>query len=289
MKFSTSVEMTPAEALELLEAGIELVNGVIAEIQKQQEQARQKATEDAAQSFAPGLFNAASNESEAYGYAVQEAAQRYDRFLNEQLNVASSTPDNGTPAKPEVKVSFLNRAANLPAEEPALDEVDEFIKMKLDIQQRLEAVQGNAREMFTKGVMRLFEKHPDLKIIHWKQYVPSFNDGDPCTFSMYDQCVNGVTESGSMTDDDMTDYLDEDDNAGDLEFVEQFQEAVQNFVRPVSYSEHEAVLKQQYPWLAEVFDFLNAFSNDYETMFDSNAEVVITREGVKVSEYYCGY
>jgi hypothetical protein len=139
--------------------------------------------------------------------------------------------------------------------------------------------------------MRLFEKHPELHIISWKQYVPSFNDGDPCTFSMHDQCVNGVTESGYNSDDDMTDYLNEDDNTGVLEKVEAFQEAASKVIESVEYAKHEETLAAAYPWFADVFKFLNAFTpGDYESMFESNAEVHITRdEGVISSEYYCGY
>lgn len=37
-----------------------------------------------------------------------------------------------------------------------------------------------------------FERHPVAQSFGWVQYTPSFNDGDPCEFGIYEACLNGV-------------------------------------------------------------------------------------------------
>lgn len=320
MKLVTTLDATPDELIELAEKGLnkaaELYVAVLAELNKQPTEVAPEAATAAA--AAPETIISATPapqaerptisfpkiksmdeikwDDPAVSAALQKAATDYNTKMTDFFMNAERYDPRPRPMAMPNQVPYLKREADpVPASEPEvpqpLDEVDEFIRLKLEVQERLAGLQGNARTMFDKGVMRLFEKHPELHIISWKQYVPSFNDGDPCTFSMHDQCVNGITENGYTSDDDMTDYLNEDDNPDVLDKVEAFQEAAGKIIEGVEYSKHEEAIAAAYPWFADVFKFLNAFTpGDYESMFDSNAEIHITRdEGVISSEYYCGY
>lgn len=49
-----------------------------------------------------------------------------------------------------------------------------------------EKFQRVAQERLKEYFVEFWEKNPAIKAIHWSQYAPYFNDGDPCTFSVHD-------------------------------------------------------------------------------------------------------
>lgn len=63
---------------------------------------------------------------------------------------------------------------------------------------------GRARKMFTASLKELFEKNPELGLIEWEQYTPYFNDGDTCTFGVYEP--NFVPLKPREKDEDEDDY-----------------------------------------------------------------------------------
>ena len=55
--------------------------------------------------------------------------------------------------------------------------------------------QEDGQKMFAEAAQELFDRFPKLESIVLTGYAPSFNDGDPCLFSMreYESTVNGVS------------------------------------------------------------------------------------------------
>lgn len=49
-------------------------------------------------------------------------------------------------------------------------------------------VAENSKPLFTEAIKDIFAKHPALLYITWTQGTPSFNDGDPCRFSIHEIC-----------------------------------------------------------------------------------------------------
>jgi hypothetical protein len=49
-----------------------------------------------------------------------------------------------------------------------------------------EKFRKDAQEKLKEYFAEFWEKNPAIKAIHWSQYAPYFNDGDPCTFSVHD-------------------------------------------------------------------------------------------------------
>lgn len=48
----------------------------------------------------------------------------------------------------------------------------------------------------------VFAAHPEITAIRWAQYAPSFNDGDPCVFSVHEWYAKiGDTKEGGDNDD----------------------------------------------------------------------------------------
>lgn len=49
-----------------------------------------------------------------------------------------------------------------------------------------EARDAGAKDALRDHFKGLFELHPDVAAIRWRQYTPYFNDGEPCTFKVSD-------------------------------------------------------------------------------------------------------
>lgn len=47
-----------------------------------------------------------------------------------------------------------------------------------------EQFEKHGKAILLEAVAPLFEKHPEVKSVQWRQYTPYFNDGDACTFSV---------------------------------------------------------------------------------------------------------
>ncbi len=107
------------------------------------------------------------------------------------------------------------------------------------------AYQQRAQAEFRAAFDGLFAKHADLQTVSFQCYAAYFNDGDECPFRA------------------RTDYP--------------------SFNGADRYEDQQPVSKA---CETEVRTLLRAFPHDvYETMFGNNTEVVVSREGVSVTDY----
>jgi hypothetical protein len=130
--------------------------------------------------------------------------------------------------------------------------------------QQQERFQKVAQERLKEYFAEFWEKNPAIKAIHWSQYAPYFNDGDPCTFSVHDPYFTNA----------------EGDDLDDLSRWGEYD------------GEKEGVWSDQYP----EFDGVNVESTDslaklltsgvmepiMKIMFGSDNVIVATREGFSV-------
>jgi hypothetical protein len=124
-----------------------------------------------------------------------------------------------------------------------------------------------AQKAFNEAVQQFFQDNPEVRMIHWVQYSPYFNDGDECVFSVHEvRCTNG-------TPDDM-DYMGVD--------MELSQEAEQEgkWVYP-EWRGPERDIKG----FDELASFINSQEDMMHEMFGNHAQVIITRDGISVEEY----
>lgn len=111
----------------------------------------------------------------------------------------------------------------------------------------------------------LFEKHPNVRAARWTQYIPGFNDGDPCEFSVGEVSVQLEAPSAEDVEED----FDEDS------FVD-------------TYEIDDSSLTDD---MDEISGVLSGNEDVLQTVFGNNAKVTITRDGeVEVDgDYDCGY
>jgi hypothetical protein len=129
--------------------------------------------------------------------------------------------------------------------------------------------QGN--EFLTEGLAEFWEKYPDCQTILWEQYVPLWNDGEECVFSM-----NEVYFSKTVAEDleSVNDAEEDDSIIDEWHWVEE-----DGKTRSVKNPEFTAEKKRDFQAVRDMITEL-----DVETLFGSNALVKVSRDGVTVEE-----
>lgn len=102
----------------------------------------------------------------------------------------------------------------------------------------------------------LFDKHPALQAVEWRQYTPYFNDGDPCYFRV------GEFEA------DFDGYEEDEEDEDSVE-----EEATEAVVDYDAINEAVGELESELP------------EDVLESVFGDHVRIKATREGFEVSEY----
>lgn len=141
----------------------------------------------------------------------------------------------------------------------------EFGEKIKKIEQIIADAREEAKAAFVAELRRLMLRYPDIKAASWHQYTPSFNDGDPCYFTVGDFYISTSENLNSHGE------LDDDEDDG-LVFS--------SYNLPAKYKEFSPVM-----------DFVGSGvgSDILEDVFGSDVQVRVTASGVQVEDYDCGY
>lgn len=71
----------------------------------------------------------------------------------------------------------------MPTEDPIMEKV-EILSSLEEIKKIKENIQANIENLILKEAVAINKDYPEVVQISWTQYTPSFNDGDPCVFSI---------------------------------------------------------------------------------------------------------
>ncbi len=138
------------------------------------------------------------------------------------------------------------------------------------------ALSAELKEAFTEALQEVFDQHPRLAKIGWRQYTPSFNDGDPCEFTV---AADFESEGGDL-------FCRGDD--GEL-------------YEPVTYkwSEEGREVDEDAKAAADklshmIYAVSSAGMDILEMAYGNDTRVWVSRKdggeiSVDVEEYYCGY
>lgn len=156
--------------------------------------------------------------------------------------------------------------------------------------------------------MSFFDRNPEVQAIGWTQYTPGFNDGDPCTFSVHDVDVLVQTSEEILAAYRDSDEYEEDEIDWNHINLEELYGAVGEweYVDSVYRCKHwrledQIKWKQEHPETcarAEELDteiermknVLRKFPDEvYQTAFGDGSKIIVTRNGIEVNEYDCGY
>lgn len=115
---------------------------------------------------------------------------------------------------------------------------------------------------------------PGVESVKWHQYTPSFNDGDPCTFSLGEIGVR-LTD----TDEDSEEGVYEDGYIGTYN-ISVGQGSWPNYTR-----KPKPGFEELFPALEKLENGIGHFEILLETTFGNGSEIVATLDGFKVGYY----
>lgn len=148
--------------------------------------------------------------------------------------------------------------------------MDRLDELSQNVCKANKALEDEAKPLLQEAFTKILEKYPVVRVFSWKQYAPSFNDGDPCYFS-----VNGIEINYEDGDDDDDWNDDEDEDSEDMNLRKEFQN--------LSYEEQSKIRN-------EINSVVNKIPDDImERLFGESSKVIVTRSGISVEDYYCGY
>lgn len=152
---------------------------------------------------------------------------------------------------------------------------DELTALKEAYDKKLsEEGEDAVKELFKE----FFDKHPEVDNVHWTQYTPYFNDGDPCYFSVHEfyLALGEVEEEESEgEEDEESEESDEDEDEDDYDYDEEYDSW------GLSQSDNPK-LKQ----IGEDLGTLQEIPDDVlEHVFGDHVRITATREGFDVDEY----
>jgi hypothetical protein len=122
-------------------------------------------------------------------------------------------------------------------------------------------IRARSEKIMTDTLAAFFAQHADVNTIYWAQWVPGFNDGDACTFQVGD--INFTHCEAAEVDGPY--------------FADEYEGPAHEFSAEAERD------------MSAVARFINSLGEHLEYAFDSNAFVRVTRDGVLVEEYDCGY
>lgn len=126
------------------------------------------------------------------------------------------------------------------------------------------------RNEFHGIIKAFFEDVPEIQAVVWSQYTPYFNDGDPCTFSVYDRYY--VTKNFDIENRDRPYNYEDDEEYGTIQTY--------------SWSEKPDIVSQETFDKIKKFDSIIEENEDLlEELYGDHCAVYLTKETVVVDEY----
>jgi hypothetical protein len=168
--------------------------------------------------------------------------------------------------------------------------ISKDLKDRLSKIDQIRADLKTAEESATKDIMNLLKdlmrSNPMLAAVRWEQWIPGFNDGDSCEFTIGDLKVK-------FSDDlvNKENSKDEEDDNSNEEFLDTDYQVEEFFKRQINILNHKEMtqLKKSVNIANEVFAKLTYMEDQLESMFGSNMQITVTAEGVETEDYDCGY
>lgn len=165
------------------------------------------------------------------------------------------------------------------------DEIDFWMK------KRKEIAKTKGEEIVAKILAPLFD-FDFVRTIVFKGYIPSFNDGDPCVFSLNNDLVfNGRDESEPWDEYELDDYgidlsdLDEVLRDGFSSWGASYYSKNDETFGGRSADEWKEFSKVA----AEASRWIGANSDFVEEVFGSNFKVIALKNRLIVEDYDCGW
>lgn len=138
----------------------------------------------------------------------------------------------------------------------------------------------NAKQYIKEAVEAFFEKNPTVMGFRWNQYIPGFNDGSPCLFTL--GCVWLKTDA-EFTEEEMEEF------DGTYAFEDGFINLDECRNGDDTYT--KGLTKELVDEAYDIWNGLAAIGDTLGEIFEHNATITVERgsDVFDVEEYDCGY
>jgi len=160
--------------------------------------------------------------------------------------------------------------------------------------QDLNQIKKTGSKVIKESFKKFIKDYPFIKKLVVTGSTPSFNDGDPCTFSLHEfqifldlkkadkAIVEAIKAEFHLSDEDLEmaedeDFAEENEYNGDLGILEDMKSSLPE--------EYRNMLRE----LTKLESDCNSIEDLMQSTFGSNFKLVITSKGIDVQDYDCGY
>lgn len=155
-----------------------------------------------------------------------------------------------------------------------MEEINKEFQLLKDSKEELsKQIEAFIKKAFT----RFWELNPAVKAVFWHQYAPSFNDGDPCYFSVHAPFFTNIESKEKLElidGDDFEEELEEEGFWCEYSFGGEYCPSTPEGVNESSVSELSQIICSR---LTE---------STMERLFGNGSRVIATREGFQTRDYY---
>ena len=161
--------------------------------------------------------------------------------------------------------------------------IDKDLQARLDKIEQIRADLKSAESSASKDIMtvlkNLMVSSPLLEGMRWRQYTPSFNDGDACEFG-----VHGPEFKFSAT---VTGEVDPEDEDSDDGWMDEWSVDDDFFNSKTDILNHEQMkeLRKTVEDVETVFNKLTSMESQLQIMFGDGVQVTVTASGVETEDY----
>lgn len=158
---------------------------------------------------------------------------------------------------------------------------DNMAAKNLELANLLKEFNARMQEEFVK-LTRYFFEETGVQAVIWNQYTPSFNDGDPCTFTLGEPVF--VTKNFSLDPD----FLNEENEEVELMSASEYED---DFYGPVPIGYYGKRENHELTSVCDLFHKLLSANEDMlERLYGEYGKTVyLTKDKVETAEYECGY
>jgi hypothetical protein len=138
--------------------------------------------------------------------------------------------------------------------------------------------QERGKRELKNGFKEFFKRVPEVKTVHWVQYTPYFNDGDPCVFRVCDASFSNVEDVSRLSC-----YEDiEDEQEGEFN-----TEVYGSYKNMLQYGGKKILSEDSYNICKELNVILTSSEMEdvMENLFGDHVRVIATAEGFDTEDY----
>jgi len=150
--------------------------------------------------------------------------------------------------------------------------ISQIAELEVRVKRLKEETKTEMSKIIAELFKAFFDAFPEIKTVHWQQYTPYFNDGDPCEFRISSIEFNRVEYGAEPVEGEEGEEFDVSDGF-----------AVSK------YSNSKGLEHELYASCIAIEDVIKSLEDEFHGILGNNLSVFVTRRGIDIEEYEPDY